>query len=319
MLFGAALSFAQDNQNIDSSADSNVISEAAVAEPVSAEPAPAETVQLESSSSVQADVEPLSSSSVETFSSSSEESSSSVAESSSSIVVEESSSSKKGGLLASLYPVDPDEAIAKGRIYGGLSLSLLQGNTEDDALNILIGDVYEAYGYTFTLEAFGGYFIKDAMALGLRVGYSRTWFDVDFAMLEDLLDMKQHRKYVSNGFFIQPILKNYFKVMDSRNFYFFNETSISVGYSYGISQSDNGEDLDKSRNNSWSIEVGLNPGICIMVLDRFAFETSVGLLGLSTSVMDIEENGEKKSRVVGNVVNFTINLLALNFSLVTFF
>mgnify|MGYP003296417338 CR=1 FL=1 len=268
--------------------------------------------------SVELAVAEISSASVEVSSVLESESASSSASDSVAAAVPKVESSKSG-LLASLYPVQPDEAIAKGGIYGGLSLSLLQGNTEDDILNILIGDVYEAYGYTFTLEAFGGYFIKDAMAIGLRVGYSRTWFDVDFALLEDLLDMKQHRKYVSNGFFIQPILKNYFKVLDSRNFYFFNETSISVGYSYGISQSDNGEDLDKSRNNSWSIEVGLNPGICIMVLDHFAFETSVGLLGLSTSVMDIEDNGERKSRVVGNVVNFTINLLALNFSLVTFF
>ena len=228
-------------------------------------------------------------------------------------------STKKGGLLASLYPVQADESISKGHFYSGLSLSLIQANSEDDALHILIGDVYEAYGYTFTLEAFGGYFIKDAMALGLRAGYSRTWYDIDFSLLEDLLDMKQHRKYVSNGFFVQPMLKNYFKVMDSRNIYLFNETSVSVGYSYGMSQSDDGEEMAKSRTNSWSIEVGINPGICIMVLDRFAFETSVGLLGLSTSVFDVEENGESQSRVVANIVNFTINLLALNFSLVAFF
>ena len=115
---------------------------------------------------------------------------------------------KKRGLFDALFPVEPDEAIAKGHFYAGATLSLIQANTEDDALNILIGDVYEAYGYTFTVEAFGGYFIRDAMALGLRAGYSRTWFDVDFSILEDLMDMKEQRKYVSNGFFVQPLLKN---------------------------------------------------------------------------------------------------------------
>lgn len=226
---------------------------------------------------------------------------------------------KKGGLLEGLLPVSPDEAIAKGRIYGGVSLSLIQGNTDDDALNIMIGDVYDAYGYTFTVEAFGGYFVKDAMAIGLRAGYSRTWFDIDFALMEDLLDLKERRKYVSNGFFVQPVLKNYLKVFDSQTFYFFNETSISVEYSYGMSQTDNGEDMKKTLNNAWSIDVGINPGICIMVLNRFAFETSVGLLGLNSSVMNVEENGETKSQFVYNIVNFTINLLALDFSLVYFF
>lgn len=233
--------------------------------------------------------------------------------------VSEPLAKKKGGILDGLYPVEKDEAIAKGNFYGGTSLSLIQANTDDDALNILIGDVYEAYGYSFTVEAFGGYFIKDAMALGLRTGYSRTWFDIDFALMEDLLDVAEHRKYVSNGFFVQPVLKNYLKIIDSRNFYFFNETSISVEYSYGISQSDDGEDLSKSRNRSWSIAAGINPGICIMVLNRFAFETSVGLLGLNSSVIEVEENGETKSQFVYNIVNFTINLLALDFSLVMFF
>ena len=224
----------------------------------------------------------------------------------------------KGGLLDALYPVQSDEAIAKGRLYYGASLSLIQGNTEDDALNILIGDIYEAEGYTFMIKAFGGYFIRDAMALGLRAGYSRTWFNIDFALLEDVFDVAEHRNYVSNGFFVQPLLKNYLKVFDSRNIYLFNATSISVEYSYGISQSDDGEEINRTRTNSWSIDVGINPGVSIMVLNRFAFETSVGLLGLNTTIANVEENGEKQSKYMINVVNFTINLLALEFSFVFF-
>lgn len=227
--------------------------------------------------------------------------------------------SKPGGLLDALYPVDPDESISTGHIQGGATLSLIQANTEDDALNVILGDIYEGEGYMFTVEVFGGYFIKDALAVGAHLGYTRTWFDIDFSILEDVADVKQHRKYMSNGFFAQPFLKNYMKVLDSRNLYLFNETSVKVGYSYGISQTDDGEEMDKTRNKTWTIEAGLNPGICIMVLSRFAFETSVGLLGLSTSVIDVEENGESHSRLVYNIVNFTINLLALDFSLVYFF
>lgn len=226
---------------------------------------------------------------------------------------------ENSGLLGSLYPVSPDEAIAKGHFLGGTTFSLLQGNTDDDALNVLFGDIYDAYGYTFTIKLYGGYFVDDAMAVGMRAGYSRTWFRLKYSLLEDLMDLSETRRYVSNGFFFQPFLKNYLKVMDSRNLYLFNETSISVEYSYGMSQSDDGEDINKSRNKAWSIDVGINPGICIMVLSRFAFETSVGLLGLSSSVVEVEENGETHSEFVYNIVNFTINLLALDFSLVYFF
>ena len=58
--------------------------------------------------------------------------------------------SKKGGLLGSLYPVEEDEAIHRGNILTGATLFLLQGNSDEDALNILFGDIYKAEGYTFT-------------------------------------------------------------------------------------------------------------------------------------------------------------------------
>ncbi len=226
---------------------------------------------------------------------------------------------KKGGLLGGLYPVGENEAIQKGNFLAGATLFLLQGNTDEETLNILIGDLYEAEGYTFTAKCFGAYFVRDAMALGARAGYSRTWLDIDYSILEDLADISEHRKYVKNGFFVQPFLKNYLKVFDSRTIYFFNETSISVEYSYGISQSDDGEDISKTRTRGWTIEFGINPGVSVMVLDRLAFETSVGLLGLSSNIMEVEENGESRSEFTYNIVNFTINLLALNFSLVYFF
>ena len=230
-----------------------------------------------------------------------------------------STPAKKGGLLGSLFPVEKDEAIHRGNILTGATLFLLQGNSDDDALNILFGDIYKAEGYTFTAEAFGGYFVRDAMAVGMRAGYSRTYVDVDYSILEDLADIKEHRKYVSNGFFVQPFLKNYLKVFDSRTIYFFNETSLTAEYSYGISQSDDGEDVSKTRNHGWTFKFGINPGLCIMVLDRLAFETSVGLLGLNSSWLVVEENGERRSEVSYNIVNFKINLLALDFSLVCFF
>ena len=226
---------------------------------------------------------------------------------------------KSSGLLEALFAVEPDESIAKGHILTGATFSLIQGSTDDDALDIIIGDIYKAEGSMFSIEAFGGYFIRDALALGIRGGYSRTKFDIDFTLLEDLGDLKQHRQYVSNGFFLQPFVKNYLKVLDSRTVYLFNETSVSFGYSYGISQTDDGEDLNKTRSNTWSIRIGLDPGLCIMILNGVAIETSVGLLGFTTSVIEVEENNETHSEVVYNIANFSINLLALDLSLVYFF
>ena len=86
---------------------------------------------------------------------------------------------KGGGILGDLFQVETDEAIYRKNIFAGATLFLLQGNTDEETLNILIGDVYEAEGYTFTAKVFGGYFVKNAMAVGARAGYSRTKLDID--------------------------------------------------------------------------------------------------------------------------------------------
>lgn len=227
------------------------------------------------------------------------------------------STSVREVLLDNAYPIHPSENIAKGHIMAGATVSLLQAKADD--LDILIADLYELDGYTFTVQAFGGYFFKDALALGLRGGYERTYYTIDFSLLEDISDLNQRRKYLSNGFFLQPFLRNYMKLIDSRVIYFFNETNLKLSYSSGISHVDDHEDLTKTITNSYGLELGLNPGIAIFLVQGFAFETSIGLLGLSSNYVSIEENGKKSSSLKYNIINFKVNLLSLNFSLVYFF
>lgn len=224
-----------------------------------------------------------------------------------------------GGVADLAQKIEPDEAVAKGNFFGGVTIFLLQGSTDDDVLDIILADIYDLDGYWLSLDAFGGYFLSDALGLGLRVGYSHKSYDIDFEVLEDITDYSAKRKYESNGFYIQPLLRNYIKILNSKTFYFFNETSINVGYSYGITHTDDGEDIERTRTRTWDIDVGINPGISIMIMKGFAFETSVGLLGLSSTVMEIEENGKHRTEFTYSLINFTINLLAIDLGLVYFF
>lgn len=227
------------------------------------------------------------------------------------------SDEKSTGLLSASYKVDPSEYISKKRLMGGATVSLVQAETSD--LNVLIGDIYELEGYTFSVEAFGGYFIKDALAVGLRAGYERTKAEIDFALLEDLVDLSQKRKYLSHGFLVEPYLRNYLKLFNTNNLYFFNETAFSVEYSSGISQTDDDEEMSKTLSDAWTFKFGLRPGVNIFMVNGLAFETSISLLGLSSTLSTINENNEKKSELNYNIINFKVNLLALNFSLVYFF
>ena len=220
-------------------------------------------------------------------------------------------------LFEDLYPVAPEEYISKGRITAGTQVSLMQATISD--LDLSLADIYELDGYILNVEAFGAYFLRDAMALGLRAGYNRTEYTFDFELNKDLTDLAQQRDFVSNGFSLTPYLRYYLKIFPTSAFYFFSEIDLTYEYSTGLSVVDDGENLDKTRNTTHIIEAGLNPGVTIFVMKGFAFETSVGLLGLSTGIREIETNGTSKSEIVTNVINFKINLLALNFSLAYYF
>ncbi|MDR1760200.1 MAG: hypothetical protein LBR60_06715 [Fibrobacter sp.] len=231
--------------------------------------------------------------------------------------VPDSSQNKTTALLEKKYPILPEENIAKGHILAGPTVSLLQAEASE--IDVFIADLYELDGYTFTVEAFAGYFFRDGLAAGLRGGYERTYYTIDFDLLEDIADVSQRRKYMSNGFFVQPFLRNYLKIFDSHLIYFFNETNLKFYYSSGISQVDDHEDLTKAVTNNYGLEVGLNPGLTIFLTKGFAFETSIGLLGLSSNYITIEENGEKRSKMNYNIIDFKVSLLSLDFSLVYFF
>ena len=68
-------------------------------------------------------------------------------------------------LLDNTIPIAPEENIAKGNIMAGFSVSLVQAEASD--LDIIVGDLYDLDGYTFSVDAFGGYFFRDALAGGI--------------------------------------------------------------------------------------------------------------------------------------------------------
>ena len=83
------------------------------------------------------------------------------------------------------------------------TVSLVQADA--DNLNVMIGDLYELDGYLLSVQAFGGYF-RRTRSRSVSGGLQPHQYTIDFAMLKDLMDEAQKRKYLSNGFFVQPFL-----------------------------------------------------------------------------------------------------------------
>ena len=57
--------------------------------------------------------------------------------------------------------------------------------------------------------------------------------------------------------------------------------------------SDDDEEMSKTLSDAWTLLVFV--GVNIFMVNGLAFETSISLLGLSSTISTIDENNEKKS------------------------
>lgn len=225
-------------------------------------------------------------------------------------------SSESTGVFSSPYKISKDEYIAQSHFMGGLTLSLVEANSSD--LELFFGDIYQLDAYVFSFTGFTGCFFRDGLAAGIKAGFEQSKGEFDFLLLKDILDISQRKKYLSRGYSVEPYFRNYLKLFDTKNLYFFNETALMLQYSSGILQTDDHTTMNKTLLNAWKFEFGIRPGVNIFIFNRLAFETSISLLGLSSSFSTIHENDQKKSHFNYNIINFKVNLLALDFSLVYF-
>jgi hypothetical protein len=98
----------------------------------------------------------------------------------------------------------------------------------------------------------------------------------------------------------------------------FNEVNLLFGYGKLVEQTDNGSEIKRALGNSYSLKLGLVPGINFFIADGWAFEASVELLGLQTEIREGTMDGVDTRRV-SNDVNFSINLLALKLGVTKYF
>lgn len=133
----------------------------------------------------------------------------------------------------------------------------------------------EDHNRTLEIDVFGGYFLKDNLLLGIKVGYThgRSEDKYVFDGLESVYSYKDHS--FKTGIF----LRNYFKI--SRLLRFFIQTEVTAGFG-GTEQHDS--DLGpshKATSDVFTLDIGFVPGVAFFVNRGIAIEASVGFAGLT--------------------------------------
>lgn len=209
--------------------------------------------------------------------------------------------------------------IPKGQWMCGASFSYSEHT--DDNFKWLVVDDINSVGYTFKVSPIVSYFIRDNVAIGGRLAYSRSSTDLGNLSLNlgddlnfDLSNYKDKSHTVSGAFFI----RTYLNLGDSKRFGLFSEGRMTYGYGQSKVEDGTGDDLKGTHQIKQNLNFGLAPGITCFINDYTAVEAAVDVLGLDFKWYDQKTNQVEKGKRTSSGANFQINLLSISLG-ITFY
>lgn len=217
------------------------------------------------------------------------------------------------GIVNSLF-------VPKGTWMGGTTFSYTEMNGDD--YQFLVLDNINANGYTFKVSPYAGYFFRDNMAAGLRLGYNRTYGDlgnIDIDLGDDLTFDVSDYKYLEHKYTAAGFLRTYLGLGSGKIFGFFNEVRFAYGFGQGKTTSGTGNDLTGTYQRSHSFQIGIAPGLTAFVTNNMAVEVSVNVMGLDFDWVKQTTNQVEHGSYRKSSADFKINIFSVNLGLCTYF
>ena len=210
--------------------------------------------------------------------------------------------------------------VPKGTWASGLSFSYME--MESNNYNFLILDEVIGEGYTFKISPHVSYFFKDNISAGFRAEYQRTYGDIGNINLDlgdDLSLAIKNYGYVSHGISATGFIRTYMSLGKSKIFGFFNELSLTYGYSQGKTVSGTGTSFTGTYQTMNQMQIGATPGLTAFVTNNLAVEVSVDILGLDFQWINQKTNQVETGTFRNSSADFKIDIFSINIGLCTYF
>lgn len=218
--------------------------------------------------------------------------------------------------LSQLQSQDPSEDFSKwtdkGKSFVGLSFSVM--HEEGTNVQQFLSVDQEFYSLDWAIRLYGGYFLKKNMNLGAMFQWAQTIRNRTY--VQDGVTINEEN--IHHGFLIGPTFRTYLPISKNNRALLFNDLNLLFGFGNGVKQADNNSEISRTTSDSYSLKLGLAPGINFHISKGWAFEAAIDLLGLETRLDESVTDGVE-SRYVSNNVNFSINLLALKLGVTKYF
>lgn len=210
--------------------------------------------------------------------------------------------------------------VKKGSWMGGLTFSWAEYNSEDTQFLSLIKD-FNCKANMLAVNPFIGYFYKNNACLGVKFGFERVSaslgglnIDIDDDMSFGLSDMAFKQEMLRTTLFH----RSYVGLDKDHRFGLFNEIALSFNTGTSSYERPVTEELKNTSTRIREIQIGLNPGATVFIMENVAAELSFGIAGFKYRQENQTVNGEASGWRKSSGANFKINLLNINIGVVAY-
>lgn len=204
--------------------------------------------------------------------------------------------------------------VPKGQWITGVSVNYTQSD-QDNYQFFIIEDI-TGDNYSFKVSPMLMYSFKDNMAAGGKLSYSRSMTKLESGnvIIDSETNYDVDNLYrLSHNYSAMAAFRNYISIGVSKRFGFYNEIQLQFGSGESKHCDGTGDDLTGTFERSYSIDVGVAPGLIMFLNNYSALEVNVGVLGFSYSHTKATTDRIYVSNRDSKSANLRLNLFSISF------
>lgn len=191
----------------------------------------------------------------------------------------------------------------------------------NDSYNFLVISDINSKGYNISVNPKLLYAIKDNMGVGVKFSYDRSMLDIgsaDLSVSSIAMSVKdcyqiQH-KFSAYGFF-----RSYIPLAGSKRIAMFADLVFGGAFKQGKAYNAGGDYVLGTYQNSYALELSVDPGIIAFLTERLALELNVGVFGVSYNWTNQVHNQVTHGAYDSASTGFMINLLSIGVGMSYYF
>ena len=216
--------------------------------------------------------------------------------------------------LMSKYYNENFNPFKKRNVYVGLAFSL--DDLQQENTTGLIQNVVKGQSLDYNLVFKSGYYINRYTLVGFNFTYEHAKFSGEVFRDPDTLQSNS----ISRGYDFTPNIRPSIPLTHNDRLSVFIEIGLTFGYTTALTRNiTNLDEVTKRYTEAFHFRAGISPGVTFFVIENFALEVQVNVLGYDLVVSEQTVNDNAPARKVDQKIDANINLLSLKLGLAYYF